>query len=73
MKKHHIFYTDVSKQQRVEISSTLCQRGVKLFQNAGHLELSVQHCCTNDPEHIKILQMSSGIMLTRSDFQLYPI
>jgi len=72
--KHHIFYTNSSKQKSVEINSTLTlsQRGVKIFEKASHLKLSMQHCCTNDPEHMETLnKMHSGIMLTPSDFKLY--
>ena len=37
--KHNIFYTKLSKQQTVKLHSTLCQRGVKLFETAGHLKI----------------------------------
>ena len=70
--KHHIFYTNLSRQKSVKINSTLCRRGVKIFQMASHLKLSMQHRCTNDPEHIENLnKMHSGVMLTPSDFKLY--
>ena len=54
--KHNIFYTKLSKQQTIELHSTLCQRGVKLFETAGHLKLSTQYHCTNDPEHMAKLK-----------------
>ena len=70
--KHNIFYTKLSKQQTVELCSTLCQRGVKLFETAGYLKLSIQYHCTNDPEHIDICkEMNTGISLTPSDFEFY--
>ena len=31
---HDIFYTKLSKQQTIELHSTSCQRGVKLFETA---------------------------------------
>ena len=40
--KGNIFYTKLSKQQTVKLRSTLCQRGVKLFETDGHLDLSTQ-------------------------------
>ena len=52
--KHNIFHTKLSKQQTIELNSSLCQRGVKLFETAGHLKLSIQYHCTNDPEHTGI-------------------
>ena len=55
----------MSKQKTIEINSTLCQRGVKIFQIASHLKLSMQHHCINDPEHMANLnKMQSGVMLT---------
>ena len=39
---------------------------------ASHLKLSMQHHCTNDPEHVENLnKVHSGVMLTPSDFELY--
>ena len=56
----------------MKLHSTLCQRVVKLFITAGHLKLSTQYCCTNDPEHMANLKkMNTGISLTPSDFELY--
>ena len=52
--KHNIFYTKLSKQQAIELHSTLCQKGVKIFELAGHLKLITQYNRTNDPEHMQI-------------------
>jgi len=55
-RKHHILFTKQSRQEKVEINSTLCRRGVHLFQQAGHLKLSIQHQCANDPRHMANLR-----------------
>ena len=69
--EHNIFYAKLSKQQTIKLHSTLCQRGVKLFETAGCLNLSTQYHCTNDPEHMENLKkMNTGIPLTSSDFEL---
>jgi len=54
--KHYIFFTKQYRQEKVEINSTLCRRGVHLFQQAGHLKLSTQHWCANDPERMANLK-----------------
>ena len=69
---HHIFYTKQSRQQKVEIDSTLCRRGVKLFQQAGHLTLHTQHRCKNDVKHMaNLTKMRSGSNMMPSDLDLY--
>ena len=62
--KYHIFYTKLSKQQTVKLHSTLCQRGLKLFETTGHLQISTQYHCTDDPEHMaNLIKTSSGISI----------
>jgi len=55
-RKHHMFFTQQSRQEKVKKNSTLCRRGVHLFQQAGHLKLSTQRRYANDPEHMANLR-----------------
>ena len=71
-RKHNIFYTKQSRQDKVEINSTLCRRGVRTFEQMGHLKLSTQHRCANDPQHMALLaKMNAGSKITPLDLELY--
>ena len=67
-----LFYTKQSRQDKVEINSTLCRRGISLFEQAGHLKLYIQHRYANDPEHMaNLIKMNTGTKMTPSDLELY--
>jgi hypothetical protein len=71
-KKHKIFFTNKSRQDAVEMNSTLCRIGVRLFQSASYLKFISQHRCTRDPQHVANLnKMTSGHTITPQDFDLY--
>ena len=70
--KFKIFFTNRTKEETVEINSTLCRSGVRLFETAHLLRLTSQHRCTKDPEHMANLnKMNSGSKMTSEDFNLY--
>ena len=69
---HGIYYVNRTKQDTVEINSTLCRTGSHLFELASHLQFVSQHRCTTDPEHISNLnKMHLGLKITPKDLDLY--
>ena len=71
-RKHKIYFTKQTRKDKVEINSSLCRQGVRLFEQAGHLRLTTQHRCAKDQAHMANLQkMNSGAKMTPSDLNLY--
>ena len=70
--KNHMYYVNQTREEKVEMKSHLSATGVKLFQQAGHLRLTKQHRCAQDPEHMSLLNtMNSGSKITAKDLELY--
>jgi hypothetical protein len=70
--KNKIYFTKRTRQDQVEINSTLCRTGMRLFQSAGHLKLTTQQRCARDPEHSAFLtKMSSGARICPDDLKMY--
>jgi hypothetical protein len=71
-KKNKIFFTKTSRQDAVEMNSTLCRIGARLFESASCLKFISQHRCAKDPQLEAILnKMNSGQTINPRDFDLY--
>ena len=70
-RKQHMYYVNQTHKEKVEINNHLSTTGVKLFQQAGHLLLTKQHSCSQDPEHMNLLKkMNSDSKITPKDLKL---
>ena len=73
-KKNNIFYTSKYWQEKVKINITICHRRVGIFQQAGHINPSIQHRCANDPEQISnLIRINTKSKMTPLELHLYKI
>ena len=72
--KQHMYYVNQTREEEVEMKSHLSATGVKLFQQAGHLRLTKQHRCAQDPQHMSLLNaMNSSSKVTAKYLEIYKI
>jgi hypothetical protein len=71
-RKNKMQFVKKSRQDKVEIESTLNRKGIRLFQDMPRLVLTQQHRCATDPIHMANLdKMSSGSKMTPKDLEIY--
>ena len=70
--KNSTIHIKRTKQEKLEMKSQLSRTGVELFKKAGLVQLTTQHRCAEDADHIALLnKMSLGFPITPADLEPY--